>query len=189
MKQSDMPSETNSIAFAERFSPASLSLHCYDLHNFPLPCCFLHCHLDWHLESLVSAASGCHSHGRRLQQSLLHRLSFRGKGELLRQWKEVGNEISGTFHSAETPKSQPQNTLLSPTTTMTEAMNPNEMQNGGSDLTYLNGFLALSDREMILVPWPESSMVIAFLFTSLLFQQFFLLLEILLKHCKVTQKN
>lgn len=59
---------------------------------------------------------------------------------------------------------------------MTEAMNPNEMQNGGSDLTYLNGFLALSDREMILVPWPESSMVIAFLFTSLLFQQFFLLL-------------
>lgn len=60
------------------------------------------------------------------------------------------------------PCQQPQSTLLS-STMMTEARLPNEMQNGGSDLTHLNGFLALSDREMILVSWPESSMVIAFL--------------------------
>lgn len=72
---------------------------------------------------------------------------------------------------------------------MTEAMLPNEMQNRGSDLTHLNGFLALFDREMILLSWPESSMVIAFLFISLLSQHFFLLLEILLIHYKVAQKN
>ena len=72
---------------------------------------------------------------------------------------------------------------------MTEAMILNEMQNRGSDLTHLNRFPALFDKEMILLYWPESSMVIAFLFTSLLSQQFFLLLEILLIYCKITQKN
>lgn len=60
------------------------------------------------------------------------------------------------------PVGQPQNTLLRPSV-LTEAMIPNEMQNRGSDLACLKQILNLFDREMILVSWPESSMVIAFL--------------------------
>lgn len=85
---------------------------------------------------------------------------------MLKQWKEAGNEISNTFHSAETPSVSLRTYGLRPLV-LTEAMVANEMQNGGSDLSRLKGFRALFDREMILVCWPESSIVIAFLFTYL----------------------